>query len=258
MRLFISLSQNWHFFFELMIKIENEYSLKIWTSKWHRNWDNAGSMSLTLSAGGAGFLLRHKFDINQTMFRKNEIYCEKKSRKSIEMSMGIEQDKQTEWNKRMNEMNVFNIPVDPFVRFPTKLRLCCASRLRLVWVIHHQRCYPMPRPIVLPHLSSPTSANWRISVWHRPWLLSLFDPMFPMRCLSVPMLPRIAIPSCWPINKMKWNPIIVIKCNSNDLNEQQMSKNQMKRLPVRFQKFNTNRHNAMWNKAVNWWITFLT
>lgn len=45
-------------------------------SKWHRNCDSAGNINLTLSAGGAGFLLRQRFDMSHTMFRMNEI-CEK-------------------------------------------------------------------------------------------------------------------------------------------------------------------------------------
>lgn len=48
--------------------------LKICTSLWRRNWESAGNISLTLSIGGAGFLFRHKFDINQTILRKKEIY----------------------------------------------------------------------------------------------------------------------------------------------------------------------------------------
>lgn len=53
-------------------KINWNNLLRIWESSWRRNWANAGSINLTLSAGGAGFLFRHKFDINQTMLRKNE------------------------------------------------------------------------------------------------------------------------------------------------------------------------------------------
>ena len=164
--------------------------------------------------------------------------------------------KQTEWNEWMK---VFNIPVDPFAKFPTKPQLCCASRLRLVWVIHHQRCYPMPRPTVLPHLTSQTSANWRILVWHRLWPPSLFGPMCPMQCLLVPMQLRIVNPSCW--QKMKWKQIVVMKRNSNELekqNRKKFRKIQWNCLPVCIQKFNTNGYDAVWNQAVNRWITFLT
>lgn len=168
---------------ETVKSIEN--LLKICTSWWRNNSANTGSISWILSNGGPGFLLRHKFDINQTMFLKNEIFNERNNNMT---------------NKKAAIRFQFNslvaVLLDVAARGWAKLRQHCIWERYHELMVRRQQCCQAPTPIVRQQCCSSTATIWRTLAQHPPWRQSSFVLMFQMQCLLVPTRLRIATQGC--------------------------------------------------------------